>query len=328
MAPEKKVIHDECLKLCNGYTKREAPIVLQLQKVGETKLYRELNKKNLFQYAVDICGLSEGTAYSFISVGKAAQLYPELKEAIVLRTLTVSKAIRIVSILNPENATELVTFAKQNTSREIEREVRRRNPKASVKAKIKPLDGDTDLLTAPIARKVTANIERAQDFLAQKTSEHQGIPETIEMVFEDFVERQDPVRKAERAQKRKSRHPERSEARKGGPYLLETNMTPPQKIYARAEKVAPFRRIPLTAEQKHIVDLRDQRKCRHVHNGRLCSDGKWIHYHHIVPVANGGTNDPSNITTLCSFHHDLVHQLSLAIEGQVTWLRSPRLAYG
>jgi hypothetical protein len=305
MKPEHQQIHVVCLNLCQGYVRREAPIVFQLQLAGETELYKELGIKNLYTYAVEVCGLPEGAAYSFIAVGKMAKLYPCLREAVASRTLTVSKANRIVSILTKENAEELVEFAKNHTAKEIDREVRRRNPKAVVRAKIKPLTGDTDLLQAPIPHTTTENITRAQTLLAQKTSKHQGIPETITLVFEDYVKRQDPLRRAERAQTRKARN-----------------------FSAQAEKKPTGHRTPLTAAEKHAVDLRDQRRCTHIdQNGKRCGDDRWIDYHHIIPVAQGGSNHPDNLTTLCSFHHDLVHQMAFPIDYGVSWLRSPRREY-
>ncbi|MGZ3721583.1 MAG: HNH endonuclease [Bdellovibrionales bacterium] len=310
MKPEHLKIHEECLKLCQGYVRSEAPIVVKLQQVAETKLYKELEMKNLFKYAVRICDLPEGSAYSFIAVGKKANLYPCLQAAIVTRALTVWKANRIVSIISPENAEELVEFARTHGAKEIEREVRRRNPKAVKKARIKPLTADTDLLEAPIPRETTEHISRAQTLLAQKTSKHQGIPETLTYVFKEYVERHDPLKKAERAHKRKT-----------------------GENSARAEKTSPparttLGRTSMTAAEIHAVDLRDQRRCTHIgQDGKRCNEDCWIHYHHIVHVSKGGSNHPDNITTLCSFHHDLVHQLIFPMEGETSWLRSPLEVY-
>src|SRR6185437_881438 len=111
---------------------------------------------------------------------------------IVSRALTVSKANRIVSIIDSGNAEELVEFAKTHKSKEIEREVRRRNPKAAAPARIRPLSEDTDFLQTPIPRKTSENLSRAQTLVAQKTSKHQGIPETLTIVLEDYVDRHDP----------------------------------------------------------------------------------------------------------------------------------------
>ncbi|MGE3682447.1 MAG: HNH endonuclease [Bdellovibrionales bacterium] len=87
-------------------------------------------------------------------------------------------------------------------------------------------------------------------------------------------------------------------------------------------------RVPLTAAQRHAVFARDGGRCTHMdQQGRQCKEDKWLSIHHIQPVSAGGNNEPENLTLLCSHHHDLVHQLSLPIMGQVSWLRSPLAAY-
>jgi len=96
-----------------------------------------------------------------------------------------------------------------------------------------------------------------------------------------------------------------------------------------ASSVQKYKRIPLRAAQKHAVFLRDQGRCTHVGmDGKRCNQDRWVDVHHIVLVKDGGTNDPENLTTLCWSHHDLIHQMQLPIEGAVTWLRSPWVAYG
>ena len=88
------------------------------------------------------------------------------------------------------------------------------------------------------------------------------------------------------------------------------------------------KRTPLTADQRHTVNLVDGAQCTHVgSDGKRCPEKRWLQVHHIVPVSQGGSNDPENLTTLCWHHHDLVHQLSVALEGQVSWLRSPSVEY-
>jgi predicted restriction endonuclease len=62
-------------------------------------------------------------------------------------------------------------------------------------------------------------------------------------------------------------------------------------------------------------------------NGNRCPNDRYLHIHHIQPVSHGGSNEPGNLTTLCSYHHDMAHQLSFGIEGQVTWLREQSTLY-
>jgi len=84
----------------------------------------------------------------------------------------------------------------------------------------------------------------------------------------------------------------------------------------------------LTAEELHAVDLRDERMCTHRVRRKRCCSKHWIRYHHIIRVADGGSNHPDNIATLCNFHHDLVHQLVMPLEGENSWLRSQHVKYG
>ncbi|MGE3681672.1 MAG: HNH endonuclease [Bdellovibrionales bacterium] len=104
----------------------------------------------------------------------------------------------------------------------------------------------------------------------------------------------------------------------------------PDQVQVASEPMAaaakPQARVPLTAAQRHEVFARDGGHCMHVDaRGRRCPEDKWLHIHHIRPISAGGSNDPSNLTLLCSFHHDLAHQLSLPIRGPVHGLRSLQL---
>jgi len=76
------------------------------------------------------------------------------------------------------------------------------------------------------------------------------------------------------------------------------------------------------------VNARDRGRCQFVDaNGKRCENDRWIHQHHKIPVSLGGGNDHKNMISLCSFHHDLVHQLSFSLGGQVSWLGEPGQAY-
>ena len=51
------------------------------------------------------------------------------------------------------------------------------------------------------------------------------------------------------------------------------------------------------------IKHRDGHLCQHA-DGRCAGP---LQVHHIRHIADGGTNDPSNLTTLCKFHHGLQH---------------------
>jgi hypothetical protein len=69
-----------------------------------------------------------------------------------------------------------------------------------------------------------------------------------------------------------------------------------------------------------LVRLRDQ-GCRFP----LCRRTRWTQTHHIVHWADGGPTNLNNLTTLCGFHHRLIHEHGWTIHGQtgnkITWHR-------
>ena len=46
-----------------------------------------------------------------------------------------------------------------------------------------------------------------------------------------------------------------------------------------------------------------------------CRNSLWLEIHHIVHRADGGSNDPSNLTVLCGTHHRAHHNGYIVIAG-------------
>ena len=137
---------------------------------------------------------------------------------------------------------------------------------------------------------------------------------TIDSLVDDYLHRQDPVHKAKRALQRNAvlRGKEQSDAPKPdfkhGP--KPGSLLCPNRVPLRIRK-------PLSANQKHQVSARDEGRCtfRDV-KGQRCTSERWLDTHHILEVSKGGCNDLENLTTLCSQHHDLTHQLSLPMKAK------------
>jgi len=84
-----------------------------------------------------------------------------------------------------------------------------------------------------------------------------------------------------------------------------------------ARRVKRFTRETIPAAVQHQVLLRDQGTCQFptkTSGNHICGQKRWIHLHHIVPVAKGGPNTLENLSTLCSAHHKLIHTKSAIAE--------------
>lgn len=55
------------------------------------------------------------------------------------------------------------------------------------------------------------------------------------------------------------------------------------------------------AYMRTLVLRRDHHQCV------VCGETMHLHVHHRIPRAQGGSNDASNLVTLCRFHHGQVH---------------------
>ena len=42
----------------------------------------------------------------------------------------------------------------------------------------------------------------------------------------------------------------------------------------------------------------------------LCGTTEKLHHHHVIPKAQGGTDDEDNFITLCYDHHAMIHQIA------------------
>lgn len=251
-------------------------------------------------------------------------------------------------MLSKDNVEELVNFAVEHSTRETEAYVAKLRPRAASPERLRGLSEDRVQLQTTITPECERALRRVQDLLAQK-QQNAGISDALEAALTEYISRHDPVEKAKRAENRKvQRAKTRSQAKAAEskatqsaspahavqmptdwPLSYSASFTPPQP---QAEEPRPFcarrKRQPLTAAQKHAVQTRDGGQCtfRDEH-GRRCTERRWLHVHHIHHVADGGDNSPDNLTSLCSAHHDLVHQLSFPIEGQRSWLREPIVEY-
>jgi hypothetical protein len=268
MTRRQSEIHRRGMELKRKHGVLEANILENLQDAQETRLYLQFDLTSLYLYVTQILGYSESIAYRFISVARKAKQFSDLQTAVMAQRLSTSKAARIASSLNAKNAASLVEFASTHTSREIDREVARINPRAAGKDSVKDLSDEFVQVTMTIRRKTFENMKRAENIHGLSPSD------TLDRVYEEHLERNDPVRKAKRNKK----------------------------------ELLPARVGDLNAAETHAVNARDEGRCTWIDSrGERCPNERWMEIHHKIRRADGGTNVLGNLTTLCSSHHRLIH---------------------
>ena len=134
----------------------------------------------------------------------------------------------------------------------------------------------------------------------------------IDTALEILLEKKCLVRKADRALKKSAGRDESA-----------TQDSSPEEKFCANYDFTPAQageRVPFRAATYHAVNARDRGECQaKLPDGNKCGATKWVHFHHKIEVAKGGTNAPENLITLCSAHHRIHHR---------SWrVMSPTLAY-
>jgi len=306
LSPQANSLHEKALVLSREHRRVESQLVSLLMEIDRLQLYRLLGCASLFTYVVSMLGFTEGAAYQLITVTRKAKDIATLKAALEEQRLSVAKASRIVSVLSAENASELIEFASRHTSRETDLEVARRAGR----------DGNERRSSLKIPVRVLAKLKHVQALMGVVEFEAM-----LESLADYYIEREDPVKKAERALAKRAATAESGPASSERSEQAESERSESERAKSRtpSRNSAHPKRKPLTAHELHTVNARDGRRCAFIDaNGNRCPNERWLHVHHVHSVARGGTNNPQNLITLCSRHHQLVHQLS---GGRGSWLK-------
>jgi 5-methylcytosine-specific restriction endonuclease McrA len=279
------ILHEKARQLAKTYLQTESELIFVLQEIDKTKLFRDLGYSSLFAYCEIGLGLSKNQSGNFIAVCRKCSEIPELKKAIDSGVLSVSRAKRVTKVITPVNASDWIQKTLELPQREVERMVAAQNPDKAIRSRVRPMTETKAELRCGISYELQDKLERVRALLSQR----RGRPCTLEEVFEattDFyLEKNDPVQKAERAMKNHS----------------------PQEC----KKPNNPRIIP--ARIKHEVFLRDQGQCQQKEpDGKPCQNKTFLHLHHIKPVSEGGETTLENLITICSAHHRYIHSSEAA----------------
>ena len=191
--------HERAVFLWNECKRTEGVLLGVLMQMEALQELDVLQCTGLFDYCSRFLKMTEEQASYFSRVARKAKEVPELKAAIDEGTLTVSKARRIVPVLTQANSAEWIEKASTLKQKDLEREVSRVNPQATVREKLKPVAIDRTALQVGISTATEKAIQRARDILSQKLGRAVSLEEVISAMAETYLDRHDPVRKAARA---------------------------------------------------------------------------------------------------------------------------------
>jgi hypothetical protein len=179
--------------------------------------------------------------------------------------------------------------------------------------------GDRLELVTSVSEEVWLKLKCVQDLLSQKLKRPASIEEALAAMTDSYLQKHDPVLRADRALERKKKREASSSSI--GTCALD-HAAQDKHVTCRNSASAPVtkahcqgnKRTPIPAHVKNAVIARDGRQCTAIGaDGKRCMNRRWLHLHHILEVSRGGANEFENITSLCEGHHRAVHHAGQAI---------------
>lgn len=250
----------------------ECDMIPLIQEIDECEGYRELGYPSLFSYLVRGLELSEACSYHYIRVSRRAHEVPRFQAALLQGEIPLSKGKAIAGVITRENAEEWIRMAMECTVRELEKKVTDKNPEASRIERVRNVSEGMVELTVTLDTSTLELLKRTREVLAQKNTAPFTYANALFALAEYYLQKEDPVRQAERATSKES------------------------------NKADPLVR----AKQK--AQARDKGKCQYnMPDGSICGSGQWVDLHHIKPKSEGGKDTVENLITLCSAHHRMAH---------------------
>ena len=196
-------IHERAILRGKKYLQSEREVLESIQEVWESKVFFDFGCRNLHEYVVRHMELTDAVAASFIAVAKKAIEVPALKEVIDSGQLQVQKARKVVSVINQENQNFWLDLAVRAPQREIEKQVAKANPEASRPDKVRFISENKLNLKHDVSERVYELIKRVQDLESQRRRKAANLEETLEAAALAYLEKNDPIEKAKRAEIRK-----------------------------------------------------------------------------------------------------------------------------
>jgi hypothetical protein len=317
-------VHAKAIEVSTRYKRAEAELIDLLIEIEDRKIFLKRGHSSLFKYVVSELHLGENTAYSLITVSRKARQFPVLKASIQNGTITLSNARRVASVLTLQNQEEWISKACELSSRELEKEIAKFKPAEATSERARYVSFDRVKLEIGLSEREMLRLRRVQDLISQSRRRTVSLELVIHELNNLYLGKHDPVEKAKRHQVRNPVDRDqksadlnlKTESHNQGKGPSESdrsnaNRTETFKTLVTKRESVTAKREPLSAAIKHQVNLRDQRRCAHtLPNGSRCNQSRFVEIHHKIPVSQGGRNEVSNLVTLCSAHHRMIHEAS------------------
>jgi hypothetical protein len=290
--------------------------LLLVAELDRREAWKEWGCVSMAQWLSWKCALSITAAREHVRVGRALEHLPRIGAAFTAGRLSYSKVRALTRVATPEREEELLEFATIATASQLDRTVRAfdrsradgKTERARLeRRRVRALDESDGTVTveARLTREQFELVWRALDAAMKEVPRDRDTPaearraDALQLVAEAFLSG-----RSDRVPTEVVLHVD------GGDDLSPAVERSTCDTSLRVNGGRRVRTIPRAL--RRAIEHRDKAGCRFPG----CHHTRFLHVHHIVHFARGGTTDDENCLLLCPFHHRLVHEGGWRVLGR------------
>jgi hypothetical protein len=289
--------------------------VLWFADVQRRRLYRDLGYSSINQYALEALGFSKSRTRDFVRLAARLDDLPRVRKAMARGELGYTKAREIVAVATPQTETKWLKAAEA-PRRELVRRVKRAKKAAKVdrnQAELLPAEPtvvEPNELPVHFQVDLTPEQEARRAALVEKLHKLGGAPaDRAELMLEALAALVEASEKGPRGPRAEGPpvqihvHEEKGEIRAEGRRVGRADAA---RLRCDAVLCRRGKRNVATIPPRIRREVmgRDRHRCTSPGCGRT----RFLEVHHVVPRSRGDTNEPENLTTLCSSCHRMWHE--------------------
>jgi len=312
-----------------------AHVIAALMEMDARELHRAEGCSSLFVYCTQVLRFSEHAAYGRIEAARAARRFPTILDRLADGSLTLTTVGLLASHLTRENHAGLLDEARHKSKREVEHVVAALRPQPAVRSSVRKLPaarpvaetmslptGSPLLDAAPMAARSPTSVAPGFGPTALGVTAAEGpdrptppakravvvplAPERYRVQVTISREAHDTLRRAQDLLRHAIPDGDPAAIVERALALLVEDLERKKLAAAKRPRAAAApppgsRHVP--AAVKREVWARDEGRCAFVGTLGRCSERGFLEFHHVVPFADGGATDASNVQLRCKPHN-------------------------
>jgi len=296
-------LHLSTLKTSDVQREVTLELLNHLNEVDRRRLYSKYNCSSLHGYCVQELKMTSGTSCHHIDAARLLRQLPQLEEklmsgAIAMTTIASAESFfkreaRSGNKFDAEKKQEVLAQLESVSTREAEKVLISHSSKPEILLKEKITQKTEQLveLKVHLDDETMAMLERLKEIWSHAMP-HASFADLIKRAAKETVEKNDPLKKAERSEARvqKAHAVDKQDSKSVKAESPDSEQTP-----------APGSK----AEIRRQIWKRDQAQCTFVDSrtGERCRAKHFVEEDHIVPKAMGGEYTAENIRLRCRAHN-------------------------